>query len=68
MKFPIDIIWLESNGKIVHIEENLERCPLVFVCPSYAPNTDSQYVLETVQGLSQDIMLAWELTLILNIR
>jgi uncharacterized membrane protein (UPF0127 family) len=50
MKFPIDIIWLDSNGKIVHIVENLEPCPLVFVCPSYAPNTDSQYVLETVAG------------------
>jgi uncharacterized membrane protein (UPF0127 family) len=50
MKFPIDIIWLDSNGKIVHIEENLEPCPLVFVCPSYTPNTDSQYVLETVAG------------------
>ena len=22
MKFPIDIIWLDSTGKIVHIEEN----------------------------------------------
>jgi hypothetical protein len=50
MKFPIDIIWLDSNGKIVHIEENLEPCSLVFACPSYTPNTDSQYVLETVAG------------------
>jgi uncharacterized membrane protein (UPF0127 family) len=53
MKFPIDIIWLDSDGKIVHIEENLEPCPLVFVCPSYAPNADSQYVLETVAGFTQ---------------
>src|SRR5918994_5917078 len=53
MKFPIDIIWLDSNGKVVHIEENLEPCPLVFVCPGYAPNADSQYVLETVAGFTQ---------------
>jgi uncharacterized protein len=53
MKFPIDIIWLDSNGKIVHIEENLEPCPLVFVCHSYAPKTDSQYVLETVAEFTQ---------------
>jgi uncharacterized protein len=53
MKFPIDIIWLDNNGKIVHIEENLEPCSLVFVCPSYTPNTDSQYVLETVAGITQ---------------
>ena len=23
MKFPIDIIWLDSDGKVVHIEKNL---------------------------------------------
>ena len=53
MKFPIDIIWLDSNGKIVHIEENLMPCPLVLICPSYAPNADSQYVLETIAGFAQ---------------
>ncbi len=53
MKFPIDIMWLDNNGKIVHIEENLEPCPLALVCPSYIPNADSQYVLETVAGFTQ---------------
>lgn len=53
MKFPIDIIWIDSNGKIVHIEENLMPCPLVLICPSYAPNADSQYVLETIAGFAQ---------------
>jgi uncharacterized protein len=53
MKFAIDIIWLHSDGKIVHIEENLEPCPLVIICPSYTPNADSQYVLETVAGFTQ---------------
>jgi uncharacterized membrane protein (UPF0127 family) len=53
MKFPIDIIWLDSNGKVVHIEKNLEPCTLVLVCPGYIPNADSQYVLETVSGFSQ---------------
>lgn len=53
MKFPIDIIWLDSNGKIVHMEENLMPCPLVLICPSYTPNADSQYVLETMAGFAQ---------------
>jgi uncharacterized membrane protein (UPF0127 family) len=53
MKFPIDIMWVDSNGKIVHIEENLEPCPLAPICPTYAPNTDSQFVLETVSGFAQ---------------
>ena len=53
MRFPIDIMWVDSNGRIVHIEENLEPCPLVLVCHSYAPTMDSQYVLETVSGFAQ---------------
>ena len=53
MKFPIDIIWLDSNGKIVHMEENLMPCPLMLICPSHIPNADSQYVLETTAGFAQ---------------
>src|SRR5215216_782413 len=53
MKFPIDIIWLDSDGKVVHIEQNLEPCLSVFICPNYTSNTDSQYVLETVAGFTQ---------------
>jgi uncharacterized membrane protein (UPF0127 family) len=53
MRFPIDIIWIDSNGRIVHIEENLEPCPLAPICPTYAPNADSQFVLETVSGFAQ---------------
>jgi uncharacterized protein len=53
MRFPIDIMWIDSNGRVVQIEQNLQPCPLVLVCPSYAPALDSQYVLETVSGLSQ---------------
>ena len=40
--FPIDIIWLDSNGIIIHIEENL-----------VPPNAVSQYALETTAGFAQ---------------
>jgi uncharacterized protein len=53
MRFPIDIIWIDSNGRVVHIEQNLQPCPLVLICPGYAPTMDSQYVLETVAGFAQ---------------
>ena len=59
MKFPIDIIWLDSNDKVVHIEQNLQPCISVFICAGYSPNTDSQYVLETVAGFTQNIILVW---------
>ncbi|MGN6351023.1 MAG: DUF192 domain-containing protein, partial [Candidatus Nitrosocosmicus sp.] len=26
MKFPIDILWIDANNKIVHIEKNLQPC------------------------------------------
>ena len=55
MKFPIDIIWLDSNGTVTHIEHSLKPCPPVafnLFCPIYYPEKDSQYVLETVAGFS----------------
>lgn len=53
MKFPIDIIWLNSDGKVVHIEKNLQPCVSVLICTSYSPNIDSQYVLETASNFTQ---------------
>jgi len=53
MKFPIDIFWLDSNGKVVYIKENMQPCISTILCIFYTPNTDSQYVLETVAGFTQ---------------
>ena len=53
MKFPIDIMWLDSDGKVVHVEKRLEPCISVFTCTSYSPSRDSQFVLETVAGFTQ---------------
>lgn len=52
MKFPIDIIWLSADKKVVHIEENLQPCSTLLPCPSYAPDVPAQYVLETTAGFS----------------
>lgn len=48
MKFPLDIIWINSNNEIVHIEKNLQPCIFILFCPSYSPpaNSNSKYVLE----------------------
>jgi uncharacterized membrane protein (UPF0127 family) len=56
MKFPIDIIWLDSNKNVVHIEHNLQPCSLEAFCPTYKPdnnNNKSLYVLETVAGFAK---------------
>ena len=44
MSFPIDIIWMDSGKKIVHIEKNLQPCRIT--CTSYKPNEKAMYVLE----------------------
>ena len=52
MKFPIDIIWADPTGMIVHIEENLQPCIFLLPCASYSPDIDSLYVLEVVSNFT----------------
>jgi uncharacterized protein len=46
MKFPLDILWINSDNNIVHIEKNLQPCVFILLCPSYSPHSISKYVLE----------------------
>lgn len=63
MNFAIDILWLDDEGKIVHIEKDVhpETYP-----NSFAPDEDALYVLEILagkaheQGLVVGDMLPWE--------
>lgn len=54
MNFPIDIIWLDSNNKVVHIEKQLEPCKLILACPVYNPEFDSLYVIELRSGFADN--------------
>lgn len=54
MKFPIDIIWLDSNRTVVHVEHNLQPCNFEVFCPTYKPDDNNAlYVLETVAGFAE---------------
>lgn len=53
MKFPIDIIWFDKGRNVVHIEHNLQPCITDLACPSYSPEKDALYVLETTSGFYQ---------------
>lgn len=53
MKFPLDIFWLDTKGTVVYLKKNLQPCLTTLNCPTYTPDTDSTYVLETVAGFSQ---------------
>lgn len=53
MKFPIDIIWLDDDKEVVHVEHSLEPCIPDEFCQPYDPDDNSLYVLETVAGFAQ---------------
>lgn len=44
-KFPIDIVWLDENRKIVHVAEAVPPCAKD-PCPVYTPLQRAAYVIE----------------------
>ena len=54
MQFPLDIIWIDGNGTVVHIEKNIQPCKTAVetvTCPSYKSGSkESKYVLEVTAG------------------
>ena len=50
MNFPIDIIWLDQNKKIVYIKEDAEPSSYP---ENFKPKTDAKYVLEVISGFSE---------------
>jgi len=51
VKFPIDILWLDANRRVVHIEQAVPPCPKE-PCPSYPTPKPALYVLELKSGVS----------------
>lgn len=49
VNFSIDILWLNADKRIVHIEENVPPCKNE-PCPSYTPDLPALYVLELKAG------------------
>lgn len=46
---PLDILWLDKDKRIVHIEKDVPPCPDE-PCPSYSPRVPALYVLEMKAG------------------
>ncbi len=51
MKFPLDIIWIGKDGRVVDIAENAKPC-LLF-CKNYFPSRKAKYVLEVDSGFAR---------------
>lgn len=49
---PLDMVWLDSTGKIVHIEESVPPCKAE-PCPTYLPAKPARAVLELASGVAR---------------
>lgn len=57
-KIPLDILWLDEQKKIVHIEANVPICTLTGdACPQYQSNQPATYVLELRGGRATALKL-----------
>jgi uncharacterized membrane protein (UPF0127 family) len=53
MNFPVDIIWLNSDLKIVDMAREVQPCKKKSSCPIYRPNFSAKYVLEVPGGFTE---------------
>jgi uncharacterized membrane protein (UPF0127 family) len=53
MKFSIDIIWMDSDSRILKIAENAKPCKSIFECPAYISPANARYVLELNAGTAR---------------
>lgn len=51
-RIPLDMIWIDSARKIVHIEQDVPPCK-VENCPSYPPHAIARHVLEVAAGVAK---------------
>jgi uncharacterized membrane protein (UPF0127 family) len=49
MRFSIDILWLDRDKRIVHLEPRVPPCA-ADPCPSYVPDRPASFVLELQSG------------------
>jgi hypothetical protein len=58
MRFPIDILWLDNQMKIVDYVENAMPCKSIFNCKTYIPKKPSKYVIELKGGFVANAKLS----------
>ena len=57
-KMPLDILWIDRNGKVVHIEQDVPICTRTDDgCPRYHSLSQSLYVLELKAGMAEQFGL-----------
>ena len=54
MKISLDMIWIDSEGVVVHIEKNVQPC-VNNPCEIFTPNNSALYVLEVNSGIADKL-------------
>ena len=61
MQFPLDIIWFDANGNVIHIEKNVPPCKSALeTATCTVQNADgkkSKYVLEVTAGFTDKFQI-----------
>lgn len=58
MHFAIDCIWIDQNGKVVHLVKNMKPCTSMLNCPTYVPPLPAKHVLEIKAGISDKLKIS----------
>ncbi len=54
MTFPLDMIWFDANGNVIHIEKDLPPCTENAPCQVYdGGRQEAKYVLEVTSGFAE---------------
>ncbi len=48
-KFPLDILWLNTDHEIIYVSENTPPCTQD-PCPQYGPDVNTRYAIEMQAG------------------
>ena len=51
MKFPLDILWLDENKRIIDVALNLQPAKSMFGAEEYMPQRNARYILEIPTGI-----------------
>ena len=52
MRFSIDVVWFDSEGKVVDFIKNVQPCSLY--CPYHKPTEMASYILEVNSGFIEN--------------
>ena len=50
MRFPIDVLWLDADYKIVDMAKGLKPCSSISKCKEYGPRAPAKYIIELNSG------------------